>query len=379
MKKQLLDLGNKIIESVTPFAFQLNKDFYPFQSTINLDKPQKFLFLGLNPGGGTSYESQMDNPQWNFINNNNSSIDNKIPKIMSVEQLFNGNPYFDKNAEDWKYIKGLRRIELFNEILNQDDYILANYYYLSTPDFKEVSKHGKEVLTLCKELTFRYIDLIQPELIIILGTSTGIDLLKDFKNQKTILNGHHQRLLVSAEYKNTKVIAIPHPSTFAVTYDEANAINTNINQLLNDKPLTEFNFKSLDLNSFSIDKLNTLLEDSKIKFKLENDKNKLYSCIIKGKYNEFSIKLSLKDKYFYIRDNTAKGSDSKRFYNNITNSENILYCFEYPKSEKTGSWLIQKHFEAYRFETIDELYEKIKNELIEFNKIIYMDTVQNFV
>lgn len=366
MKEQFIDLGNQIIEKVSPFAYELDKDFYPFQSKVDIEKPQNFLFLGLNPGGGTTYKCQMNNPNWNFIDNNNASIPEKIPKIMTVEQLYNGNPYFYKNAEDWKYIKGLRRIELFNEILNQEDYILANYYFLSTPNFKEVSTHGKKVLDLCKEFTFRYIDLIQPKLIIVLGTSTGIDLLKDFKNQKTILNGHHQRLLVAAEYKQTKAIAIPHPSTFAISYNEANAINTNIKELLNNENLTPFEFKKLDLSAFSIEELNRLLMDTPLHFKLENEKNKLYNCVVKGQHNEFVIKISLKDKYFYIRDNHAKGSDPKRFYNAIINSENILNCFEEPKSVKTGSWLIQKHFGAYEFDTLDELYQNIKKEFVDF-------------
>lgn len=370
MKKQLLDLGNKIIESVSPFAFQLDLDFYPFQSTVNLEKPQKFLFLGLNPGGGATYQSQMENPKWNFIENNNSYISNDITKIMSVEQLYKGNPYFDKNSDDWKYIRGLKRIEIFNQILNEDNFILANYYFLSTHDFKAVTNHGKEILNICKNLTLEYIDLIKPELIIVLGTSTGIDLLKDFKNQKTILNGHHQRLLVTAEYKNTKVIAIPHPSTFAISYIEAEAINQNINELLNNEELTQYEFKKVELNSFSIDKLNQLLNNTNIKFGIENEKNKLFSCVINGKNNEFIIKLSIKDKYFYIRDNKAIGSDPKRFYISITDADNILQSFEEPKSEKTGSWLIQKHFGSYTFQSFEELYEKITKELIEFEKAI---------
>ena len=66
MNKELQNWAEKVIKEITPDAINLNKDYYPFQSKA-IENPD-ILFLGLNPGGGSSYESQSTKNKWEFIN-----------------------------------------------------------------------------------------------------------------------------------------------------------------------------------------------------------------------------------------------------------------------------------------------------------------------
>src|SRR5690606_28449608 len=120
------------------------------------------LFLGLNPGGGYSYDCQKNNPQWEFSNG-----------MMSQDRLLNGNPDFNNALQNWSLFKGLKQIPFIKDVISEDKYILTNYYYLSTKSFDEVlnDRTQIEVVNACKRLTLELIGIIQPKIIIVLGTS----------------------------------------------------------------------------------------------------------------------------------------------------------------------------------------------------------------
>ena len=370
MNPDLKKWAEKVINEISPIARKLNKDFYPFQSAVK-NNPE-ILFLGLNPGGGSTYESQSKKDEWEFINSYDE--ENQPIKMMKPERLLNGNPFFDKNSEDWKYIKGLRRILLFNEALNSDNYVLGNYYYLSTADFKEAEKvEHKEVIEKCKGLTYEMINLIRPKLIVILGTSKGIDQLKEFKNQKLVLSGHHQRLLITATYGETKAIAILHPSTMAITHHETDAINTNINEFISGKEYTEFEFKKIDWLKFCINEVAKTLETKNIKtdFKSKDKSVEIFDWVIGNEEDQLLIRFDIKNKYFGIRDFKAKTTGtSDRFYSYLQNSQKYIESIADPKLEKSNSWLVQKFFEGYEFEDLQSLYNHIANDLSQlFEKV----------
>lgn len=283
--------AEETINLITPYAEKLNLDFYPLQSPADLNCNPKVLFLGLNPGGGATYESQKMSPDWEFVNGK-----------MTVQRLLKGNPFFNK-ASGWPLIKGLRRINLFQEVLQSDSYLLANYYYLSTSDFKQVQSDPdhKEALRKCKEQTLKLINILKPELIIVLGTSSGIDQLP-FNNNKTLLKGYYQRLIVSAEFENIKVCAIPHPSTMAITHDEANAINQNLTEFCCQKELTEYHFSPIDYDSFSMEVLNMKLRDNDIDIQFDEVKKDEFTTTLPYKNNKLLLKIVKKknEKYFVL-------------------------------------------------------------------------------
>jgi len=357
---QHLSWAAKVIDLITPQAEKFDKAFYALQSPLKQNP--KVLFLGLNPGGGHSYKSQCENPDWEF------HADEKNNKKMQPKRLLKGNPTFDKDAAEWKLIKGLKKIDLFRDAVENDDFVLANFYYLSTADFNEAESHI-EVMQMCKTLTYELINLIQPKLIIVLGTAKGIDLLQEFRNKKTLLQGYHQRLLIAAEYENCKVLAIPHPSLMAINDKEVVALNTNIKEYLANKSLTEFpEIAKVDSASFSTERLNSLLAENNIDIHFSGSVDKkFFDAVISNDNNELLLRINPKDKTLGIRDNMAATSGaSDRFYANVQNIDKLLDAVTDDKLQKTNSWMIQKHFSSYPFSTLEELYDVIVKDIAAF-------------
>lgn len=367
MNKELQNWAEKVIKEITPDAINLNKDYYPFQSKA-IENPD-ILFLGLNPGGGSSYESQSTKDKWEFIDSFDEK--GKSIKVMKPERLLGGNPFFEINSDEWKFIKGLRKISMFDKALNENKFVLANYFYLSTADFYEAETFHKDVFEKCKKLTYEMIQLIKPKLIVVLGTSKGIDQLDEFKNKRLILSGNHQRLLISADYNNTKVIAIPHPSLMAITEKEIEAINTNILELIEEKPFTNYEFKKINFSQFSINNIEKIIEEKGIKADFVQNKN-VYDWIIDNGTNKILVRFSVKDKYFGIRDFNAKTSGSpNRFYINIENADLYISTITKPLFFKTNSWTVQKFFSQYEFDNLSALYQLIATDLTNlYHKII---------
>lgn len=242
MNTALENWAKRVIEEVSKVASEAKLDFYPLQSAAKMYPD--ILFLGLNPGGGATYESQCNNLDWG---------PQGVP--MTVERLLLGNPDYEKNGPHWTIIRGLNKIPSFANVLSNADYVFANYFYLSTPDFSDVPKKYKEALALCERLTYEFIDIIKPKKIIILGTSSGIDRL-NITEKKVILQGFWQRLLMSGFLNDIPVYAITHPSTMAITYEEIAALDKNFNESIAGKNLTEFSFVPVNWDNFNIAELN---------------------------------------------------------------------------------------------------------------------------
>lgn len=347
--------AEETIDLVTPFAEELNKDFYPLQSPAVPGCHPAVLFLGLNPGGGYDYESQKKNTAWEFK-------DGK----MTVQRLLKGNPSFENQALEWPLLKGLKRIGRFKEILDKGDFVLANYYYLSTPDFKEVQSNlHKEALTLCKQQTLKLINILNPGLIIVLGTSAGIDQLP-FSDKKTVLSGYNQRLIVSARSENSKVYAIPHPSTMAITQEEADAIDQNMRELFKDETLTKYNFIKINYDEISIDALNQKLKEVGIGLQFKEDKKDEYSSNLPYKNSRLILKILNKknEKYFCIRDADAGNKGQiDRYYKNLESPEMITDCIADPKSVRMNGWLIQKFFKMYGANSLENFYHLLIEDM----------------
>jgi len=344
------------IDLITPYAEKLDKDFYPLQSSAFSKDNFKVLFLGLNPGGGSTYTCQKANVKWEFVNDK-----------MTVERLLKGNPCFEETGKDWKLIKGIKRISCLKKVLENDNFLLANYYYISTSNFNEVESdsHQKEAVALCKQQTLELIKIVNPELIIVLGTSTGVDQLP-FNDSKIILRGFNQRLIVSAKFDGKPVYAIPHPSTMAITYEEAAAINQNFLEIFNNQVLTKFTFIPVDYDEFSIELLNDKLEKDNIKLKFNKLKENEFVATLPSNSDELLLKIVTKknEKYFCIRDAKAgnKGSN-ERFYANLDNQDKLVECVSEPKHLKVNSWLIQKSFKMYGANSLENFYSLLVQDI----------------
>jgi len=365
-KTQLLqDWAKKVINLVTPYAQQnkYNKTFYPLQSPI-AENPD-VLILGLNPKGNFNYSDQAYNPIWEFENG-----------IMTVERLLNGNPTYVEEHENWKIIKGLRKIHVLDRAIKEEKYVYANYFYLNTDTFDEVYEQ-EDALDICKELTYDLINILSPRLIVILGTADGFDKLNDFDGKKLILRGKRQRLLISAYYKGIPVIAIPHTSRMILSVEELQAINTNILEIYEGNTLTKFeNCFDQDFSKDQFDyslfeqKLNNSLPPAILSFNRINGKG-LYEGFLKGKIDTIRIVIDTKHKYIAIRDCNIIDSKSKdRFFANLLGAEKYLKCFQLPYKMKVEGHLLKKTFGQYASSSLKELYQAIADDLMSLSNNI---------
>lgn len=344
MNENLRAWAQKTIDTITPFAEEINVDFYPLQSPM-LEKPQ-VLILGLNPAGGHTYISQKET--WKFEGDQ-----------MSVDQLLRGNPTFELENNTWSYIKGLRKFSFIRELLDQGDYVLMNYYYLSTSRFADVGKRHKDALGKCKDLTFELIDLLKPSMILVTGTANGIDFLP-FENKRTVSDGHKQRLLVTGNHKDIPVFAIPHPSWLAITSAEIEAIDVNLKEGALGRPLTKVEFQKINLKTaVSIEGINEKLHGSSIHFK--EAKAGQFDCIIDGLDDKLLIRIVLKDRYWGLRDAMPIAHN---YFDNLKNKGMYISAITEPKVSKQQSWLVKKEFRMYAISKQEDLIDSLAEDIL---------------
>lgn len=359
MNTALENWAKRVIDKVSKVASEAELDFYPLQSEAKMNP--EIMFLGLNPGGGATYESQCNNLDWG---------PKGIP--ITVERLLLGNPDYEKNAQNWSIIKGLNKIPSFAHVLSNGDYVFANYFYLSTPDFNDVPKKYKNALALCERLTYEFIDIIKPKKIIILGTSSGIDRLS-ITRRKVLLQGFRQRLLMSGYLNDIPVYAIPHPSTMAITYDEIAALDKNFNECILGNTLTEFSFVPVNWDNFNIEKLNEKLQLSGSKAKFKHKEKSTFIATVQVGVDQllFTLMTAKNDLYWHLRDELAgKSGSNDRYYANLQNVENYTHSLEQIEGIKSNSFVFKKQFKNYAVTSLEEFFDALVRDILSLEEVI---------
>jgi hypothetical protein len=346
-----------VIKTFTPLAEEVDLSFYPLQSEVKMSP--KILFLGLNPAGGHSYKSQKENLDWEF--------DSK--GVMTTERLLKGNPSFHVNGQTWPLIRGLRSIPYFREVLDEGDFSMMNYYYLASSSFNDVlaDDRQKKMLELSKSYTYKFIHLVQPKMIIILGTANGIDKL-DFKGKQLILDGISQRLLVKSNYQDIPVLAIPHPSMMMLLAKEIEALDLNIREIINGNEPTSFTLRTGRVfnNPNTID----LIEALKIlglNFHLFSEG--IYDCIIPGVGVDklmLRVVVHKNNRYWGLRPAHKLIGD---WYGGLDHLEIYRDAIRDEKDYLKHSWVVRKELKNYGAKSQNELLALISED---FRRLIYV-------
>jgi hypothetical protein len=347
----------EVINTFSPLAEKVDLAFYPLQSEVKLSP--KVLFLGLNPGGNHSYRCQKENDNWDFIDR----------KTMSVARLLAGNPTFDSAREKWPIIRGLKTIPFLKDVLNEGNFCMMNYYYMNTSNFNTVLGDSRleEMLEISKAYTFKFIDLIKPEMIIVLGTGNGIDRLQ-FTDKKTVLNGISLRLLVKSQYKDIPVLAIPHPSRMMLQAVEIKALDQNIRETCNHTELTKFAIPSF--RSFSepdINNINHLLNHTLLHF---GESKGIYDCVFSGIGNDkllLRIVVKSKERYWGLRAFEPINHD---WYNHLKYGEVYRDAISGDKDYCKDSWVVLKKIRTYGATSQIELERLLAQDIINLTKAI---------
>ena len=350
LNQKLENWTKNVMVSVAPILEKYDWDFYPFQAPVNFES--KTLIIGLNPAG----YFDKDYRKKTFVNS------------LSHEYIISGNKEY-KNRDSWKIYKNMMKIDFIKKLDNNFNYM--NFVYFPTPKFNDIKQiKDLNVIEICRNLTIEFIKILNPELIIVLGTSSGIDIIA--KNTKTILNGFKKRLVVQGDIEGIKAFGIPHPS-----YDNSQIENEEISKVLklsvSGKEIKPFGLKRLEnhkknISNSNIDivKINDRLKEFGFVFHEFNNKSKIFKATCNGFKNDvLDFRLDISKKYLGIRSEKKIGSsyfklEGRDFYKKIFSTK--------AEFEKEG-WLIYKKFKNDLGNSFEEKISDDIRYLIESIKI----------
>lgn len=347
MNSELAKWGNKVIKDCIPILQKYKLDFYPFQAQFN--EKYNTLIIGLNPASN-GYDGTTE-----IYNKPNEPM-------LSIEKIFDGNLEYVKDKESWKIYQNLMKIDFFKNLSAGFNYM--NYVYFPTPKFYDIKKiKDFDVIKICKSLTLDLIKIINPRIIIVLGTGSGIDVIA--KNTQTILTGYRKRLLVQGEIEGITAYGIPHPSynNFQTENEEISKV---LQTLINGKKVTPYKLskpenvgkKIIKKRTFEVQRLNNNFNEfNDFIFQEFNNKNHLFNAFFKGKNDIIDFRIDLKDGYFAFRS-LEKVNNS---FFELKGKENYKKLFSENAEMEKNSWLVYKTFQNYNIN--ESIEDQISNDL----------------
>ena len=322
----------EVIEKITPIAEQIDLAYYPLQTEAKMNP--KLLIIGLNPRAVDEKEARLESQK------NNSIWEFKDGK-MSTERLLKSNPCYSEK-DTWTVIEGIENIDFVKRSIESGNYCFMNYIFFSTKDENALKslKEFKSIEETCVALTEKFIEIINPKQIIVLGVTASDKLVT---NKKTILQGNNAKLVVEGNISGRKAFAIFHPSRLK-SYLDKNIINKRLGELLEGKEVTPIN---LD-NKINIQNVLSALKEQGFEF-TKLPKGEYYKFITKGLNNdELDFRIDLQDKIPYI---AFRSSNQKDFLN--LNAKDF-YLEHFPKAETTPHWIGRKNLYVYSENNVEQ-------------------------
>ena len=160
LQKELQEWGEKVCVECRELIERgkTDKDFYVFQTAIPVKSPE-LLLVGINPGGGKTYEEQVSKCR-------------KGQHRETIEDLAQGyNVYKDVENNAFQS-RALSRIASLSHLIESDNVTGINVCYFNT---NNVADLNSAVLAFCAKQTKELIEILQPKRIIFL-TSTESSL-----------------------------------------------------------------------------------------------------------------------------------------------------------------------------------------------------------
>ncbi|MDY3339521.1 hypothetical protein PG279_10090 [Riemerella anatipestifer] len=330
MNKELQIWAEKTVEKCNKIANDYYLDYYAFQKPY--DEDYSTLILALNPYNNSTFPTKKSE-----VNGSAS---------MTAEKFLRGNSSWNEHKTNWKVIKQLRKMKLIDDLCLGFNYM--NYVYFPSRKFNDIKKLKEvDILTMCKEMTTEFLNLTKPNLIILLGTSTGIDQFEIEGN--ALLSKNNKRLIVKGKIGELDIYAIPHPSW--LNDEELAAIDLNLREILNNEKQSYLNFKK------TTSSITRNIIDDELKVLPINTQNKNYSDIIlEGLDNEkILIRINYKSKSIGIRN------VDKNNYENLKHHNFYQMFFKNTTSEKEKSWAFQKKFPSHFFMKVEDITKEIFN------------------
>jgi len=341
---ELQQWAAEVIEKITPIAEEINLAYYPLQTEAKMNP--ELLIIGLNPRGDVNieegkgtYSNQKKSSDWEFKD-----------EKMTVECLLKGNPC-KWEYEKWNVYQGLKGIGHIKNIIEKGNYCFINYIFFHTKDERDLKAlpKFKEIEDTCVSLTKKFVEIVNPKQIIVLGVTASDKLVS---NKNTLLH-RRNKLIIEGLISNRKVYCVCHPSRLS-SYLNRNIINKRLGEILEGKDITPIN---LD-NKINIQNVLSALKEQGFDF-TKLPKGEYYKFITKGlNGDELDFRIDLQDKIPYI---AFRSSNQKDFLN--LNAKDF-YLKHFPNAESTEHWVGRKNLYVYsgnvEQEVIDDLLSLLK-------------------
>lgn len=153
LKKELQEWGKKVCCECRELIKRgkTDKDFYVFQTAIPESSPE-LLLVGINPGGGKTYEEQVAKFR-------------KGQHRKAIEDLTQGYNIYRDNTNNAFQSRALSRIASLSRFIESDKVTGINVCYFNT---ENITGLNADVFEFCAERTKELIKILQPKHILFL-------------------------------------------------------------------------------------------------------------------------------------------------------------------------------------------------------------------
>ncbi|MBS1550346.1 MAG: hypothetical protein JSS94_10855 [Bacteroidetes bacterium] len=328
MNTELKNWAKEVVLKCNPIAKDYKLDYYAFQKPCNLD--YETLILALNPYQNCTFPIQKTNEDVNIT--------------MTAEKLLSGNCAWDDYKTKGKIYTQLFKMKFIDDLQLQFNYM--NYVYFSSRQFKDVNRLKEvDLLSICRDFTLKFLKILQPKRIILLGTDSGIDQFDT--EQEVLLEKDGKRLIIKGKINGVELYAIPHPSW--LSDDALAAIDINLREIFSGQKQSFFNFSTTKnlLNRENIDcQLKELNPDTK--------SGSFTDITINGIDDEkILIRINYKQRLVGIRNIDSKS------YINLKHHDFYKKFFTNIICEKQQSWAFQRKFPSHFFADINDITKEI--------------------
>lgn len=212
---------NEVADQCHEYALEIDKDFYVFQSSSKLFRPD-ILLIGINPGDSGTYKDALKNIKQNKNEDRRNADNLDYPKNLLVES---GGDW-DKMDSVRKKIKTIFHSEnLFKYLENS---VMMNMIYFNTKSSSDIKNLGDEIINYCTSKTVQFVEIIEPRNIVFFTSDSRFLKKCGITDIKKV--GDFTKI---GKWKGREVIAIPHFSARGYSaYDIKNKIGSELEKFL---------------------------------------------------------------------------------------------------------------------------------------------------
>lgn len=195
-EKWLKEVAEQCHLYATDTKYNLDKDFYVFQTSSNVYQPE-ILLIGINPGGNCSYEVALEKKSIE----SNKKIDRRTWEMLDSDPI---NLYQKPNWEKDKgsdYMRNRLKLIFHNEELmaKLKNTVMINMLFMNTTDSNAAYAIQNEVQEFCRKKVYEFIEISKPKMILFFtldkkklsshGVKNVVQLNEDTTVFKADLNG----------------------------------------------------------------------------------------------------------------------------------------------------------------------------------------------